>query len=82
MNSQPSNIRSLAWFSIIIYLFLGLIWCFGNMFVWWMGPCPAFSSNTVCEWSRLKELWHFPISQIAYLAIGGVLLFAFKRYVR
>ena len=58
----------------LVYLLFGTFWCLGNMFVWSMGPCPAFSSNTVCEWSTFKTFWYFPGSQIVFVFIGLVLL--------
>lgn len=57
------------WAGAILGLFTvaAVIWSIGNLFVWFMGPCPAFSSNQSCEWSQTKELWYFPGSQIATL---------------
>lgn len=51
----------------VITLF-AIAWSLGHLFVWWMGPCPAFSSNQVCEWSSIKQFWHFPGAQLAAVA--------------
>ena len=56
----------------------GALFSLGNLFVWIMGPCPAFSSNTVCEWSQAKTFWHFPVSQIATV----IVIVLFERMLR
>ncbi len=69
MSDRP-EITGLARVGCFAYLTLGLLWCAGNVFVRLMGPCPAFSSNTTCDWSRAYELWLFPGSQIAFALVG------------
>lgn len=74
-----------AWvpFGCCTYMILGLLFCLWSGFVRWMGPCPAFSSNTNCHWSRAYELWLFPVPQAAYLTIGILLMiFVKRRWVR
>ena len=59
--------------TLTIYWLLVPVWMLLGLFVLAMGPCPAFSSNTDCEWSRAEELWNFPISQIASVVVGILL---------
>lgn len=72
MSGRP-DITGWARVGCFTYLVLGLLWCVGNVFVRMMGPCPAFSSNASCEWSRGYELWLFPGSQIVIVGIGYAL---------
>ena len=65
---------------LTIYWLLVPIWCLGHLFVYAMGPCPAFSSNTVCEWSAVKELWHFPGAQLLSIGSGLSLWLGFRRF--
>ena len=55
---------------MICYILAAILYCLGNLFVWSMGPCPAFSSNTVCEWGSLKKFWLFPGSELAAVVVG------------
>lgn len=67
---------------ILLWLIGGLLLSLGNLFVWVMGPCPAFSSNTVCEWSEARAFWLFPGSQLTAV-IGFVLLvYGLKKWAR
>jgi hypothetical protein len=63
----------------LIYALAGSLFCLGNFFVWWMGPCPAFSSNTNCSWSQARELWYFPISQLTFVTVGILMLRLFRK---
>ena len=69
------------WCKVIltIYWLLVPFWMLLGLFVSAMGPCPAFSSNIDCNWSRAEELWHFPVSQIASVVVGILLWQLFKR---
>ncbi len=62
-----------------VYIVVALIWSLLNFFVWWMGPCPAFSSNTDCEWTTFKTLWHFPLTQVVAVLLGILLLFFLRK---
>ncbi|WP_230292780.1 hypothetical protein [Croceicoccus sp. Ery5] len=56
--------------AIVALLILAAIaWSLGHLFVWQMGICPAFSSNTACEWSTMEKFWHFPGSQLTALTV-------------
>ncbi len=78
-----SEQRTPWWFHglVILYIAAAMIWGLGNLFVYMMGPCPAFSSNTVCEWSSLKSFWHFPGSQILSICLGFALFVPLKKRV-
>ena len=54
---------------LLMYLFAAPLWCLGNLYVSMLGPCPAFSSNTQCEWSAFERAWYFPLSQLIALAL-------------
>ena len=56
-----------ARFVVLTLVVAGIILSLGNLFVWFMGPCPAFSSNTVCTWGHARTLWLFPGSQVGIL---------------
>jgi hypothetical protein len=68
----------LARLGCALYLMFGGFYAIGGMYVRFMGPCPAFSSNTNCYWSPEQRFWIFPGSQIAIFAVGILL----ARYVR
>jgi hypothetical protein len=64
---------------LAFYAFVGLLYSLGGMFVRYMGPCPAFSSNTDCYWSPAKEMWLFPGSQLTVIGVGIVLFIVARR---
>ena len=68
--SPPARLVWWARLGFAFYLVVGIFVAGGNLFVRVMGPCPAFSSNTVCSWSRAEELWLFPVSQMVVLGFG------------
>ncbi|MBD3734513.1 MAG: hypothetical protein IE934_17595 [Sphingopyxis sp.] len=74
MSDRKPAITGLVQAGCLIYMILGSLWCIGNLWVWFIGPCPAFSSNTECNWSRGYVLWLFPFSQLAFLMFGYLLL--------
>ncbi|WP_156140978.1 hypothetical protein [Sphingomonas sp. 37zxx] len=73
MSEERPEISGYAFAGCAVYGILGTLWCLGNVFVRWMGPCPAFSSKTDCYWSEAHKLWLFPASQIAFVVIGYLL---------
>jgi hypothetical protein len=83
MSEGDDPLRGWTGLGCVTYLLLGTIYCAGNAFVWFLGPCPAFSSSTVCDWSTAYELWLFPLSQLAFLTIGiGLMLWVKRRGAR
>ena len=74
MSSRRPELKSWAAYGFMAYLLFGTFWSLGGLYVRAMGPCPAFSSNAECEWSAAYKLWLFPLSQIAFVAVGYVLL--------
>ncbi len=61
------------------YLLIGSFVCIVNPFVWSMGPCPAFSSNTGCHWSGGYAFWLFPGSQLTFVMTTAATLISIKR---
>ena len=74
--SEGSDSEYPKWATVgcLLYIFIGALWSLGNLFVWMMGPCPAFSSNTICEWSATKRIWLFPGSQLAFVVVGVAIM--------
>ena len=71
-----------AWARLLLLILIagGMIFGLGNLFVWFMGPCPAFSSNTTCKWSQARTLWLFPVSQIATVLLIALVVRLLRKW--
>lgn len=79
--SAEHQLRTPTWARTIFftYVIIGSLYSLLGLFVWFMGPCPAFSSNTSCYWSPLKTSWIFPGQQILFAITCFILLKALRR---
>jgi hypothetical protein len=79
--STQNHPRTPTWARAIFftYLIIGALYSLLGLFVWFMGPCPAFSSNANCYWSPLRTYWIFPGQQIAFLISCYILLKTLRR---
>ena len=79
-DSEPPSLPLWCRVLLTIYWLLVPLWMLAGLFVSVLGPCPAFSGNTDCEWRRTEELWHFPLSQIASVVLGILLWQLLRRF--
>jgi hypothetical protein len=82
VNKRKSGNSVPVWVQIVSigYLLIGSFLSVGNLFVWFMGPCPAFSSNTECHWSSGYTFWLFPGSQLTFASTATAILLFIRRH--